>query len=116
MKIKLDENRPAGLADVLERLGHDVDTVPGEGLAGADDTAVCGAASQAGRFLITQDIDFAAAASSGTRIGVLLVRLRKPGRDALLRRVEQAFRAEDASRWTGAVVVLTETKLRIRRD
>jgi len=117
MKIKLDENLPAGLADVLDRLGHDVDTVPREGLAGADDEAVCSAASRAGRFLITQDVDLAGASASpaGPRAGVLLVRLRKPGREALLRRVEEAFRSEDVSKWPGAIVVLTETKLRIRR-
>jgi hypothetical protein len=33
MNIKLDENMPASLADALKQLGHDVETVPEEGLA-----------------------------------------------------------------------------------
>jgi len=34
MRIKLDENLPAELADDLRRLGHLVDTVADEGLEG----------------------------------------------------------------------------------
>jgi hypothetical protein len=34
MKIKLDENISAALADSLHEFGHDVHTVPDEGLAG----------------------------------------------------------------------------------
>jgi hypothetical protein len=32
MKIKLDENMPAGLVSAIAELGHDVDTVPSEDL------------------------------------------------------------------------------------
>jgi len=53
MKIKLDENVPAVLANILDRLGHETDTVPGEGLAGSDDPKVWEAAQRTGRFLIT---------------------------------------------------------------
>ena len=38
MKIKLDENLPARLATALRQLGHEVDTVPSEGLAGQEGT------------------------------------------------------------------------------
>jgi predicted nuclease of predicted toxin-antitoxin system len=58
MKIKLDENLPAILADILDQLGHETDTVPSEGLAGSDDPHIWEAAQRAGRFLITQDLDF----------------------------------------------------------
>jgi predicted nuclease of predicted toxin-antitoxin system len=56
MKIKLDENLPARLAVALSRMGHEVDTVPQEGLGGRDDPSVWRAAQAAGRFLITQDM------------------------------------------------------------
>ena len=55
MKIKLDENLPDSLVQELSRLGHDVDTVVHERMAGKDDSTVWNAAQQAGRFLITQD-------------------------------------------------------------
>lgn len=40
MKIKLDENIPLRLVASLAALGHDVETVPQEGLAGRPDTEV----------------------------------------------------------------------------
>lgn len=58
MKIKLDENLPDRFVQALADLGHDVDTVVHERLAGKNDFAVWTAAQQAGRFLITQDLDF----------------------------------------------------------
>ena len=44
MKIKLDENLPARLGDVLSDLGHDVDTVIQERLAGHSEAEVWEAA------------------------------------------------------------------------
>jgi len=34
MKIKLDENIPARLVNILSQFGHEIDTVPQEGLIG----------------------------------------------------------------------------------
>ena len=117
MKIKLDENLPGRLVQALTDLGHDVDTVVLERLAGQDDHAVWHAAQQAGRFLITQDLDFSDMRryTPGTHGGLLLVRLASPGRIALLARVQSLFAIEDVSTWTGCLVVATDRKLRVRR-
>jgi predicted nuclease of predicted toxin-antitoxin system len=117
MKIKLDENMPLRLVEILRRLGHDPDTVPQEGLIGRGDKSVWDAAQASGRFLITQDLDFSDARQfvPGTHHGILLVRLREPGRNALLRQVETAFSQGDAMSWLGNFVVLTEHKVRIHR-
>jgi predicted nuclease of predicted toxin-antitoxin system len=116
VKVKLDENLPATLADELTRLGHDVETVPQEGLAGRDDPSVWQSAQQDGRFLVTQDLDFSDVRKyrPGTHAGLLLVRLRAPGRKALLDRVLGLFRDEEVEAWKGCLVVTSETKLRIR--
>jgi predicted nuclease of predicted toxin-antitoxin system len=81
MKIKLDENMPAGLAAELRSLGHEVDTVPEEQLGGRDDTTVWSAAQASGRFFITQDLDFSDVRKfePGNHHGILLVP-RLPGR------------------------------------
>jgi len=115
MKIKLDENIPVQLVQTLAGLGHDLDTVPREGLAGRDDASVWRAAQDAGRFLITQDLDFSDVRHfrPGEHFGVLVVRLREPGRLALLRRVCQVFATEDVEAWTGCFLVLSEHKLRV---
>jgi predicted nuclease of predicted toxin-antitoxin system len=56
VRLKLDENLPRQLVPILTDLGHDVDTVPDEYLAGQDDDAVWAAAQAARRFLVTQDL------------------------------------------------------------
>jgi predicted nuclease of predicted toxin-antitoxin system len=115
MRIKLDENLPSGLAVALSALGHDADTVEQEGMQGRADPDVWRAAQHEGRFFITQDLDFSDMRRfrPGTHTGLMLVRLARPGRLALLRRVLQAFDREDADKWSGCFVVLTDLKLRI---
>jgi len=90
VKIRLDENLPARLVRLLAELGHDTDTVPQEGFAGKPDSDIWTAAQTAERFLITQDLDFSDIRrfTPGTHHGLLLVRLRAPGRDALAQRVQ----------------------------
>ena len=58
MKIKLDENIPARLVNILSQFGHEIDTVPQEGLIGYNDNRVWEAAQNSKSFLITQDLDF----------------------------------------------------------
>ncbi|MCL4872205.1 MAG: DUF5615 family PIN-like protein [Anaerolineae bacterium] len=117
MNIKLDENMPANLVAILENLGHDVDTIPQENLAGVEDNQVWAAAQRENRFLITQDLDFSDLRlyAPGTHYGLLLVRMRNPGRMALTRKVEWLFQNEDVRNWQGCFIVATENKLRIRK-
>jgi predicted nuclease of predicted toxin-antitoxin system len=117
VKLKLDENLPRQLVPILTSLGHDVDTVPDEDLAGQDDHAVWAAAQSAGRFLVTQDLDFSDARkySPGAHHGVLLVRLSQPGRQALVDRISMLFRTEAVETWEGCLVSATPTKVRVRR-
>lgn len=115
MKIKLDENLPARLLPVLQRYGHDVDTVPTEHLTGKPDVEVWQAVCNEGRFFITQDLDFSDARqfAPGSHAGLLLLRLREPGAQALLDSIVGI--AADIENWAGCFVVLTEHKLRIKR-
>lgn len=97
MRIKLDENLPEALLHELATLGHEVDNARLEGIAGRPDPDVWRAAQSAGRFLITQDLDFSDIRkfAPGTHHGLLLVRLRVPGRLALAGRITEAFRNEN---------------------
>lgn len=116
MKIKLDENLPSRLVNVLSLFGHEVDTVSDEGLAGQDDTFIWDGAQKAGRFLITQDMDFSDIRRfiPGTHHGLLLFRLRVPGRRALTERVKFVFETEDVEQWKQCFVVVSEHKIRVR--
>ena len=117
MKIKLDENLPVSLQQALSERGHDVDTVMSEGIAGYCDADVWRYACAAERFLITQDLDFSDIRqfAPGTHQGILLVRLRDPGMQALIARIVGLFSLESTDSWTGCLVVATDYKLRIRR-
>jgi predicted nuclease of predicted toxin-antitoxin system len=117
MKLKLDENLPESLVVDLTALGHDVDNVRMEGLSGRSDPSVWHAAQEATRFFITQDLDFSDARkfAPGNHYGLMLVRLRVPGRQALATRVAEAFRRGEPETWARCFVVLTDHKLRIRR-
>jgi predicted nuclease of predicted toxin-antitoxin system len=117
MRVKLGENLPARLADALAALGHDVDTVPNEGLQGNADPDIWDAAQRSQRFLVTQDLDFSDLRKflPGSHHGILLVRLRHASRRYLTERIRQIFETEDVESWGGAFVVCTESKIRARR-
>jgi len=115
MKIKIDENLPASLAQILFKLGHDAETVPQEGMAGKPDEQVWREVKKTGRFLITQDLDFSDIRqfAPGSHHGVLLVRLREPGRLALINRIRALFETEKVEVWKGSLVIATNHKIRI---
>jgi predicted nuclease of predicted toxin-antitoxin system len=115
--IKLDENLPERLVPELQALGHDVDTVPMEHLAGRDDADIWRATQRVGRFFLTQDLDFSDMwkYTPGTHAGLLLVRLAHPGRDALLARVAMLFATEPVDTWRRCLVVATDHKVRVKR-
>lgn len=115
MKIKLDENLPEGLLRALAALNHDVDNVRLESLAGQEDPTIWKAAQDEGGFLITQDLDFSDIRqfAPGTHHGLMLVRLRVPGRLALTRRIHGVFSTEPVESWRGCFVLVTDLKVRV---
>jgi len=117
MKIKLDENLPTELVEALGRFGHDVDTVPQEGMAGYTDDRLWPTVVAAGRFFVTQDLDFSDVRRfvPGTHPGLMIVRLPAAGRQELLDRVSSVFEHEAVVTWDGCHVVVTSHKVRVRR-
>jgi len=117
VKIKVDENLPTRLVVALRDLGHDVETVHGEGLTGCADEDVWVAAGREGRLLITQDLDFSDSRKylPGTHSGLLLVRLREPGAVAITASVMEALTTVSIESLAGCFAVLTDNKLRVKR-
>ncbi len=118
MKIKLDENLPTSLRRDLENLGHDVDTALDEGLKGRPDCEVHTRAVADGRFLITQDLDFSDVRrfKPQTHEGIMLLRLDEPDWRALTSRVMAVFRTNAVETWRGCLVIVTDSKIRVRAD
>lgn len=117
MKIKLDENLPAEVADLLLSRGHDTHTVAQELLVGRVDDVIIRAAINEDRVLLTQDLDFSDLRKfkPGTHSGIVLIRLRDPSRRRIIERVEQILNCEQVENWRGCFIVISDRKLRIRR-
>ena len=79
MRIKTDENIHADVAAMLCVAGHDVSTVPAQGLGGQKDGVIGGACSREKRALITQDLHFANVLNypPGQYAGLIVLRLRR---------------------------------------
>ena len=118
MKIKLDENLPEGLKELLAGKGHDVHTVPDESLIGKDDNVIFEAALRESRMLLTQDLDFSDARKfrPGTHSGVVVIRMRDPSRRRIIARMRQILDDGPIDGWAGCFVVISDRKLRIRHN
>ena len=116
VRIKLDENLPAELAEDLRRLGHDADTVGEEDLAGAGDQAVSSAAARAGRVLFTLDkgIGDVRRFNPSAYAGIVLFRFEQHGRGTVRQGVLAAMEGLSRLPITGRLVVATPTSLRVR--
>jgi predicted nuclease of predicted toxin-antitoxin system len=118
VKVKLDENIPVSLGEALTLLGHDVQTVIGQGLTGRTDREIWTQCQLEDRLLITQDLDFSDSRKfqPGSHAGIVIVRLQNPGRVVLFSLLSSIFRNHDIEAWKGCFVVLSEIKIRIRRN
>ena len=118
MNIKLDENIPASLASDLAEFGHEVKTVHEQDMQGVSDSYLWKAIQHEKRFLITQDLDFSDRSlyKPGSHAGILLVRLREPGRKKLRSKIKELFSAKPPEDdWRGSFIVLTDHKSRIQK-
>jgi predicted nuclease of predicted toxin-antitoxin system len=118
MRVKLDENLPAELADDLRRLGHLVDTVSDEGLEGRADPVVAGAARRGGRCLFSLDKGLGDVRQYPPNAyhGIVLWRLRRVGRMAVRRSVLEVLpEIEKRQSLKGLLLVVSDSGIRMRR-
>lgn len=117
MRIKLDEDLPRSLVELLQPHGHDVVSVPDQGLSGWTDAALWPVVQTEGRFFITADKGFAdvRANAPGTHHGVLLLRPDQDGIPALRALLAAVLRETDLESLSKTVSVATSRGLRVRR-
>ena len=115
MKFEVDENLPASAAAILASAGHDVDTVPAEGLTSAPDPDVVSAATGAGRILISLDLGLGdiRAYPPGSHAGIVV--LRVPDHPATVTKtISDLASLTELTGLAGSVAVLQRGLLRIR--
>lgn len=118
MRLKLDENLPAELLEDLRGLGHDVDSVVAEGLAGQPDAAVANASRDARRVLLTLDKGLGDIRRFPPRLyaGLVVFRSSRRGRKQVRRAVLDAISHLTAyRRLRGRLIVVTDSAVRVRR-
>ena len=116
MKLKLDENLSRHLKHVLENLNYDVLTASDQGLLSQDDTTIGKAAKTEGRMLLTLDLEFGDLRKypPGNHPGIILFRPRSFGPLAVNRFLEEFVRDTDLDQFSGCVVVVDPSKVRVR--
>lgn len=116
MKIKLDENMPAAMAELLRQYGHDVATIVQEGLEGAPDESVATIASAEGRILLTFDRDFGdiRAYPVGTHGGIVVFRLEDQRWAALEGPARTLAESGLLDRLRGGLAVVDSRRIRVR--
>jgi predicted nuclease of predicted toxin-antitoxin system len=117
VRIKLDENMPYAMTELLAEAGHDVDTVAGEGLGGADDTVVSRAATGEDRILLTFDLGFGNVRSypPGSHAGVVVFRFRDQRWAVLEGPARRLLASQTLESMAGGVAIVDETRIRLRR-
>jgi len=117
IRIKVDEDLPVEVADLLRSAGHDAITVAQEGLTGSPDDSLLKAVQRERRCLLTADKGFANAQSlpPGTHAGVVLLRLPRESRAGYLRLAESLLAEIDLESAAGAIIVVTPQAIRIHR-
>ena len=115
MKIKLDHNLSRHLKDVLEVLGHDVDTAFEEGLARSTDREVLHEASEQSRILFTLDTDFLNLKTYPPRNhgGVVVFRPTRQGARAVTKIIEAFVRSADLKKYRKRTAIVEPTRIRI---
>jgi predicted nuclease of predicted toxin-antitoxin system len=117
MKIKIDEDLPKAVAEMVRKQILDTLTVVEERLSGTLDPDLWKIIQEEKRFLITGDKAFANIRRypPGTHFGVLLLRPEEEGIPQLKLLIDEVLKLGMLEKLSGCIGVATPGRLRIRR-
>jgi len=117
VKLKIDENLPDEIADLFARRGYDAVTVADQGWRGMADPELWQGIQDEGRWLVTADKELADRRHRppGSHAGIILLRLWPENRREYLALAQRAIDDVNLDDAAGAVIVVTDRGLRIRR-
>ena len=116
VKILTDENISPKVVGFLRDIGLDVLDVKEQHLYGYEDDAILDIAYQEQRFILTHDSDFGTLAVNMGKpyYGIVYLRLRNLKPANVVRICDQVFH-KDLDVSPGTILVIEETRIRIRR-
>jgi predicted nuclease of predicted toxin-antitoxin system len=116
VRFLVDTNLSPRVAEWLRNNGHDAVHVFELGLAAAQDRELFEHAMRKGRIVLTSDLDFGdILARSGGSVSVVIIRLRSNTTVRVTARLEKALSQAVLALKKGAVVILEEARIRVRR-
>jgi predicted nuclease of predicted toxin-antitoxin system len=117
MRIKVDEDLPKIVIQLLDRKGHDAVSVVEQGMGGMKDSPLWTNIQSEQRFLVTADKGFGDIRyyPPGTHAGVLLLRPDEDGIRPTVDLLGRLLAAYDLEALSGTVTVVTPRGIRIRR-
>lgn len=117
MKIKIDEDLPKAVTELVRSTFPDTESVMEEGISGILDPELWKIAQKEERFLITGDKGFANIRKypPGTHFGVLLLRPEGEGIPQTKQLIQEVLKSGMLDRLAGCIGVAKPGKLRIRR-
>lgn len=118
MRIKVDEDLPAEICDLLRQEGHQASTVVEQGMGGWKDPRLWTAVQEEGQLLITGDKGFADIRRypPGSHHGVVLLRPDEDGIRPLLELSRRLLGDRPLESFTATVTVVTPRGIRVRRE
>lgn len=114
--VRVDENLPREVADVLRDAGHDAVTVGDQALGGQPDGAIAAVAAREARALISLDLDFAdvRAYPPENYAGLLVLRLRRQDKPYVLSVVRRLLPILEREAAGGHLWIIEDDRVRIR--
>lgn len=118
VRLKIDENLPGEIAELLHSHGYDALTVGDQGWKGIADDELWGRVQGEGRWLVTADKEFADLRRypPGGHSGLVLLRSSEESRADYLRLASSVLQRVKLGEIGGAVVVATSRGVRVRQN
>ena len=116
MRLKLDENLPLEVVDVLKAEGHDAASVLGQELGGATDPTLAEHCRTEERALVTLDVGFADIRSYPPErySGLIVLRLRRHDKPYILDVIRQLLPRLSTEPLSSHLWIVEEGRVRIR--
>jgi predicted nuclease of predicted toxin-antitoxin system len=116
MKVKIDENLPREVADLLREAGHDAITVGAEGLSGRSDGTIAARIRREGRGLLALDTGFSdiRAYPPEQHAGLVVLRLNRQDKPHVLQVIARLILVLAGEEPKGRLWIVEEDRVRIR--
>lgn len=116
MKIKVDENLPTEVAELLRQAGHDAMTVKEQALTGMLDEPLSAVCTKEDRALVTLDVGFANTLKypPSKYAGLIVLRLERQDKSHVLDVLRNVIPLLDQEPVSGRLWIVDERRVRIR--